>query len=122
MRSIDLDLSAYHILLVHPGIHISTQEAYSGVTPQPPMMDLELLPSIPLEQWKEGVVNDFEAGLFKAYPILSELKQSLYDQGAAYASMTGSGSALYGLFKEAPEVPKEWRERGYLTWSGALTL
>jgi 4-diphosphocytidyl-2-C-methyl-D-erythritol kinase len=121
MRPIALDLSGYYIVLVYPGIHVSTKEAYSGVVPKDPIIDLELLPDLPIEQWREAVVNDFEGSVFVQYPVLAELKQQLYDLGADYAAMTGSGSTIFGLFKTLPELPEAWRKAPFIQWSGKLT-
>lgn len=122
MRSLPLDLSAYHILLVHPGIHISTQEAYAGVSPKAPPIDLQLLPDLPVAGWKEVVYNDFESHLFEKYPLLPQLKTKLYELGADYAAMSGSGSALYGLFPFEPAVPQEWRDAGYTVFTSTLAI
>jgi 4-diphosphocytidyl-2-C-methyl-D-erythritol kinase len=78
MRPIDLDLSKYFVLIVNPNIHISTKEAYSGVKPSAPAIDLEMMPSIGVEGWKDVLVNDFEASVFPKYPIIKEIKERLY--------------------------------------------
>jgi len=119
MRPIDLDLSKYFVLIVNPNIHISTKEAYSGVKPSAPAIDLEMMPSIGLEGWKDVLVNDFEASVFPKYPIIKEIKERLYAKGALYASMTGSGSTLYGIFEESP-TDLEFSQ--YITWNGKLTF
>ncbi len=112
-----LDLLGYHIEVVTPGINISTPEAYKGVDAikfgigADDVLAAEMLQAIDsadaglkerigagIDQWRENVVNDFEAYAFAQYPILAQIKQSLYDRGAVYAAMTGSGSALYGIF------------------------
>ncbi len=121
MRPIKLDLSNYYIVLVYPGIHVSTKEAYSGVVPKDPIIDLELLPDLPVEQWRTSVVNDFEGSVFVQYPALAQLKQDLYDLGADYAAMTGSGSTVFGLFKSLPELPAAWSAEPYRMWKGKLT-
>jgi len=119
MRPIDLDLSKYFVLIVNPNIHISTKEAYSGVKPSAPAIDLEMMPSIGLEGWKDVLVNDFEASVFPKYPIIKEIKERLYAKGALYASMTGSGSTLYGIFEESPS---DLEFSQYITWNGKLTF
>ena len=119
MRPIDLDLSKYFVLIVNPNIHISTKEAYSGVKPSAPAIDLEMMPSIGVEGWKDVLVNDFEASVFPKYPIIKEIKERLYAKGALYASMTGSGSTLYGIFEESP-TDLEFSQ--YITWKGKLTF
>ncbi len=102
MEDIAVDLSPYTILVVKPNFSISTKEAFSSITPKAAQFSLSLLPSTPIERWKELVINDFEEGLFIKYPLLAQIKQQLYDMGALYASMSGSGSALYAIFKELP--------------------
>lgn len=95
---IDLDLSSYYIVLVDPGIFISTSEAYSAVTSQTPKMDLMQSINLPIQEWKYYIINDFELGLFEKYPKIAKLKNKLYEEGALFAAMTGSGSAVYGIF------------------------
>lgn len=91
--------SGRKIGVVTPGIAVSTAEAYSGVKPAMPETGLrELISSLPLEQWKGRIANDFEESIFRKHPALGAIKASLYEVGAVYASMSGSGSALYGIF------------------------
>ncbi|MBR1574965.1 MAG: 4-(cytidine 5'-diphospho)-2-C-methyl-D-erythritol kinase [Bacteroidales bacterium] len=100
----DLDLSAYEIRLVVPeGISVSTAEAYRGIVPRervPGLGDCSLQEALarPVNEWRGVLVNDFETTVFAAHPELAALKQQLYDQGATYAAMSGSGSVLFGLF------------------------
>lgn len=85
--------------VVTPGITVPTAEAYSGVTPKMPGTGLRnLISSLPPEQWKDRIINGFEESIFKKHPALRAIKDSLYKAGAIYASMSGSGSALYGIF------------------------
>lgn len=100
---IAIDLSNYHLILVKPDIHVSTKEAYTGVKPKTPEVSVkEIIEKKKVSEWKDLLVNDFELGVFEKYPEIGAIKQALYGQGAVYASMTGSGSAVYGLFKEKP--------------------
>lgn len=103
LEHIKLDLSGYYILLVFPGIFVSTAQAYAGVKPRKPEHKLEkdILKS-PLF-WKDLVTNQFEETVFKLYPELSEIKNTLYQNGSVYASMSGSGSTIFGIFEEKPE-------------------
>ena len=98
-EDIDLDLSAYYKVLVMPPVHVSTQDAYAGIKPKLAQTSLKELVSLPIENWKDSVKNDFEDSVFVKYPVISDLKKALYDHGAAYASMSGSGASVYGLFK-----------------------
>lgn len=103
LQPIDLSLKGYNITLVKPSVAIPTREAYSGITPQLPSHRFLDLISQPVETWKGQITNDFEKHLFILHPQLAAIKQTLYDMGALYASMSGSGSVLYGIFKEKPE-------------------
>ena len=97
--STTISLKEYFIVLVKPAIHISTKEAYSNVCPAVPSKNLKyVLENTPIEEWCNCVKNDFEKSLFLIYPKLRVIKDTLYDMGALYASMSGSGSTLYGLF------------------------
>jgi 4-diphosphocytidyl-2-C-methyl-D-erythritol kinase len=105
LEDLAIDLSGYYILVVHPGIRSSTAEAYSGIVPKLPAADLrKLMVNTPLAAWKNQLVNDFEPGLFKKYPQIAGLKQALYNAGAVYASMSGSGSAVFGIFDQEPAL------------------
>lgn len=100
MKPINLDLSDYKIEIVKPEFSISTKEAYAGVTPHPAETDLMQSIQQPIEKWKTLIHNDFEDSLFVKYPQLQEMKQKFYDCGALYASLSGSGSAVYGIFRK----------------------
>ncbi len=102
LESFELSLKGWHIVLLYPNLHISTKEAYQGISPKTPEYSCREILSRPVEEWAGLLLNDFEASLFPKYPILQELKETLYAQGAAYASMTGSGSTVFGLFKQSP--------------------
>lgn len=103
-ESYNLDLSQYHILVVYPGINSNTKEAYEGVVPAQPQKSVKEILNQPINTWKDFLVNDFEKSIFKKYPEIEKLKQQLYDNGAVYASLSGSGSAVFGIFKEKPEI------------------
>ena len=97
MTSIDLDLSEYNIRLINPEIHISTKEAYSEVVPKIPEKSIEKLIKLDLKEWKVELKNDFEDSIFAKHPQLEKIKEDLYNEGAVYASMSGTGSAFYSL-------------------------
>lgn len=98
MTPINLNLSDYKIEILKPDFSISTKEAYAGVHPQQPEINLNELIHKPISEWKHCIHNDFEDTLFVKYPQLQQIKDDFYDRGAVYASMSGSGSAVYGLF------------------------
>ncbi|MDD3320330.1 MAG: 4-(cytidine 5'-diphospho)-2-C-methyl-D-erythritol kinase [Paludibacter sp.] len=101
--SIDLSLNGYFLLLVKPDIHVSTPEAYSLVVPEKPEFSLQELIKAPVSEWKSTIKNDFEKSVFKTHPVIEKIKFQLYDMGAKYASMSGSGSSVYGIFEDVPE-------------------
>ena len=98
MMRINFDLSAYRLKFIFPELHISTAEAYKGVIPNQTKNSLLDLINQPIENWKEIVKNDFEVAAFVKYPQLNKIKEKLYADNAIYASMTGSGSVIYGVF------------------------
>lgn len=104
VHPINLDLSKHHIAIIYPQIHVDTKNAYSLIRPHRRNTSLTDLIQTPIHTWKETIINDFEEPIFKANPSLAELKNLLYQQGALYASMTGSGSALYGIFDKKPHL------------------
>lgn len=96
----DLDLSGYRVEVTVPeGIAVSTADAYRGIVPQEREQPLREILARPVEEWKDVLVNDFETTVFAKYPRLAEIKQSLYDAGAVYAAMSGSGSALFAMYR-----------------------
>jgi|HubBroStandDraft_2_1064218.scaffolds.fasta_scaffold04977_8 4-diphosphocytidyl-2-C-methyl-D-erythritol kinase len=103
-----LDLSGYSFLLIHPGIHISTAEAFSRCRPDEDGPPLNSIITQPISQWRDILINDFESPLFVQYPVLRKIKQSLYDRGALYTAMTGSGSCLYGIFEKGQTADNDW--------------
>jgi 4-diphosphocytidyl-2-C-methyl-D-erythritol kinase len=102
LTSMSLSLAGYWIVLINNGTHVSTKTAFSKVQPLANRPNLPELLSFPISEWKHHVVNDFEASVFAAVPELAVIKDALYDKGAVYASMSGSGATMYGIFKERP--------------------
>ena len=98
----DIDLKGKFLLLIKPDVSVATASAYKYVNPQMPKLCLRDSLQKPISEWKNCVANDFELSVFKQYPALSEIKQSLYEMGAVYASMSGSGSSIYGIFDKKP--------------------
>lgn len=102
-KPIELDLSGWHLVLVKPDDFISTREAYAGIIPQDAPYSLLEAIHEPVEQWPLHISNDFETNTFPDHPTVAAIKQNLYRLGASYASMSGSGSSVYGLFKQPLE-------------------
>jgi 4-diphosphocytidyl-2-C-methyl-D-erythritol kinase len=106
-----------HIAIVNPGIHVDTGTAYSFIQPRKPLHSLKECIGLPVSEWNDFIVNDFENGMIKKYPIIGSIKNRLYENGSLFASMSGSGSSVYGLFKEeVPDVQAFFPESFY--WSG----
>ncbi|MEN2281965.1 4-(cytidine 5'-diphospho)-2-C-methyl-D-erythritol kinase [Algoriphagus sp. SE2] len=117
LEKISLNLKGERIILINPGIHIGTKEAYAGVTPSPPKSKLkEVLAD--KTRWKNELVNDFEASIFNNHPEIKEIKDKLYENGAYYASMSGSGSSVFGLFENSPKKI-EW-DKNYFVFEALL--
>ena len=99
-------ISGYHLVLVKPDIHVSTKDAYALVTPQKPLQALTDIAQLPIQEWKDAMKNDFEKSIFAKYPAMAKVKEQLYEMGAVYASMSGSGSSFFGIFKEEQDIEK----------------
>ena len=103
LEPISLDLSGWHIGVVRPDIPVPTKEAFSRIHPHYPIKNCREVVMQPVETWRENLVNDFEESVFALHPEIGAVKDELYKMGATYAAMSGSGSALFGLFKEQPD-------------------
>lgn len=103
-EAVSINLSAYFIVLVKPNIHVSTAEAYAHVKVKQPFTSLKKLIHLPVNEWKEFIVNDFEPSVFEKYPSIRELKSSLYEHGALFALMSGSGSSVFGIFEKPVQL------------------
>ncbi len=103
-EDIQLDLSCHHIALVMPPAHVSTAEAYRGVKPAPVEQSLKELIKLPVVEWKHHVKNDFEESVFKNHPVIRGVKAALYEADAIYASMSGSGASVFGIFNKKPDL------------------
>lgn len=104
MQPIGLDLSEWYIGVVRPDIPVPTKEAFSRIHPHYPQVCPKEAVMQPVETWRETLVNDFEESVFALHPEIGAIKEQLYKMGATYAAMSGSGSALFGLFKERPDT------------------
>lgn len=117
LAPVHVDLMGEYLVLVKPPIHIGTKEAYAGVKPKKselPLVDILSDKSL----WKDSLLNDFEESIFPKYPELTAIKQRMYDSGAYYAAMSGSGSTVFGLFSQAPPAIK-WAD-GYFVFEAKL--
>ncbi|WP_285008881.1 4-(cytidine 5'-diphospho)-2-C-methyl-D-erythritol kinase [Pedobacter faecalis] len=103
---VELDLSDRFIVLIQPEIHVSTATAYAGVRPQEPAHALRELIELPLSSWAGHIKNDFETSVFERYPEIEQIKTKLYAAGATFASMSGSGSSVFGLFDHPVSLPE----------------
>jgi len=115
-----LDLKGKFVVLVNPDIHISTAEAYSGVSPKKPQIALKMALSQPISEWRKIVKNDFEEKLLLKYPTIAEVKETLYHAGAIYASMTGSGSTVYGIFEQESDLKSSFPN--FAMWQGFFKI
>ncbi|HQW16397.1 MAG TPA: 4-(cytidine 5'-diphospho)-2-C-methyl-D-erythritol kinase [Niabella sp.] len=104
LELVDIDLSAYKLVIVNPGVHVSTPWAFSQIQARIPAIQLKQTISRPVATWKECIKNDFEEAVIKAHPELAALKQNLYQQGADFAIMSGSGSTFFALFRKEVEI------------------
>ncbi|WP_198416706.1 4-(cytidine 5'-diphospho)-2-C-methyl-D-erythritol kinase [Marinilabilia rubra] len=107
------------IELIIPPIHLSTPEAYQNIKPQKPYIHLDKILTKDPEIWKDELINDFEENAFTKHTELRSIKEMFYNKGAFYSAMSGSGSAVFGLFRKQPEI--EWPEK-YITWSGEIEV
>lgn len=112
LQPINLDLSGYEIIIAKPPVSVSTSEAFAGIIPQKTGFTLVEIESVPIEKWKDIIVNDFEKSIFRKYPEIKEVKESMYQMGALYASMSGSGSAVFGIFRHSPTNLDKFLPRG----------
>ena len=117
LEPIDLKLKGKYLVIINPGIHISTKEVFSNIQPTTNKSCKEIVLQ-DIKEWKHTLVNDFEKSVFPNYPILVDLKKFLYKQGAEYAAMSGSGSTMFGIFNEKPEL--ECHPKEYFVWETLL--
>jgi len=101
LKEIEVGLHGYFLAIVIPPVHVKTAGAYGMITPGKPAVSVREAVGLPVEEWKGKLINDFEKPMVSKFPEIGEVKEKLYELGAVYASMSGSGSAVYGLFKNA---------------------
>ena len=119
LQPIDLDLSGWHIGVVRPDIPVPTKEAFSRIHPHYPALNCRDVVKQPVETWRDRLTNDFEESVFALHPEIGAVKEQLYKMGATYAAMSGSGSALFGLFKDEPDALRQ-AFPDMFTFSGVL--
>ena len=106
---IELSLKGYRIMIVKPDVFVSTREAFANIRPHRPEYPVREVIRRPVAEWKDTLINDFEASVFPQFPVIGEIKEELYHQGAIYASMSGSGSSVFGLFTADTTLPEiDW--------------
>ena len=106
---IELSLKGYRLMIVKPDVFVSTREAFANIRPHRPEYPVREVIRRPVAEWKDTLINDFEASVFPQYPVIGEIKEELYHQGAIYASMSGSGSSVFGLFAAGTTLPEiDW--------------
>lgn len=119
---VSLSLQGYRLWLVKPDIFVSTRDAFSQIKPRHPEKSLKEIIQLPVEEWKKYMVNDFEESVFPQFPAIGEIKEEMYRQGAVYASMSGSGSSVYGLFTADVALPDvDFGEKAFV-YKGKLTV
>lgn len=116
LTGIPFSLAHLYLVIIFPGIHISTKEAYAGIHAQMPDNQLIELIHLPIERWNSLVKNDFEETVFSRYPLLQRFKQLFYRSGALFASLSGSGSSMFGLFRDPSDLPEELEQ--LVIWKG----
>ena len=117
MQETTVSLNGLFILLVKPPVEVSTAKAFKYVVPKKSEVSLPELLCLPVQDWKNNIVNQFESSVFPHYPAISDIKTQLYNMGAVYASMSGSGSCVFGLFNELPASVENLFPASFLTFS-----
>jgi len=110
METINLDLKKYKFIIIKPNINISTTEAYKNIFFDDNTESLKIQINKPVETWRDNIFNDFEKYIFKSYPEIKKIKEFFYQKGAIYASMSGSGSAVYGIFEDDVNIENPFQE------------
>jgi 4-diphosphocytidyl-2-C-methyl-D-erythritol kinase len=100
LEPVEVNLNGLHIVLETPDIHVSTKEAYSNIVPQIPDISVSEIMKLSIDKWKNLLQNDFEKSIFPLYPEIARIKEKMYEQGAIYSSMSGSGATVFGLFSD----------------------
>jgi 4-diphosphocytidyl-2-C-methyl-D-erythritol kinase len=117
LEPVQINLDRYFLLLVKPDIAVSTKEAYGMITPRQPEVSLKEIIKKPVPEWKDWMKNDFEVPVFKKYPEIWAIKQQMTELGAVYAAMSGSGSAVFGIFEQKPSWQTVFSR--HFVWAGS---
>jgi 4-diphosphocytidyl-2-C-methyl-D-erythritol kinase len=120
LTPLPLSLQYIHLLVIYPGLHMPTGQMFRHITPSEEGASLQEILSLPLQQWRDKLINDFETAAGELHPVIPQIIRRLYDAGALYASLSGSGSAVYGLFLQDPPT-LTWPEE-YLVWQERLKV
>lgn len=118
LSPMSLSLKGYYLVLVKPEVHVSTAEAYLGIEPKHSEKSIQEIVSLPMTEWRHNLTNDFEKTIFKSHPVIKDIKDELYARGAVYASMSGSGASVFGIFEKPVDFSKDFGAMFY--WSGEL--
>jgi 4-diphosphocytidyl-2-C-methyl-D-erythritol kinase len=119
LSDVAVDLKNKFLVIVKPDIHVSTQEAYTGVKPKLSEVTVrEVIENYPLSGWRDNLINDFEESVFIKYPAIKRIKETLYSKGATYSSLSGSGSSVFGIFEKPVDLKPDFQ--GLTYWSGIL--
>lgn len=114
LEEINLDLSAFNFVMVNPNIHINTGWAFNNITPALPKKSIKEIIQQPINTWKNELLNDFEKPVFEQYPEIKNIKETLYEQGALYASMSGTGSTVFGIFEKQVSIKNNFQESYFI--------
>ncbi|MCE2934550.1 MAG: 4-(cytidine 5'-diphospho)-2-C-methyl-D-erythritol kinase [Cyclobacteriaceae bacterium] len=116
LHPLPFSLKNFFFVVVKPAVHVSTQDAYAGVTPKIPGKPLADVLGQKVSQWRNSLVNHFEQSIFERYPIIGQVKETMYEQGALYASMSGSGASVFGIFSAKVDLCAAFP--GMTCWAG----
>jgi 4-diphosphocytidyl-2-C-methyl-D-erythritol kinase len=118
LEPVNISLKGYSLVLVKPDIHVGTAEAYRGVKLEKPELPLTEIISRPVYEWKTWLKNNFEENIFRNHPAIAAIKEKLYDSGALYACMSGSGSTVFGIFEKPAGLERQFQ--GCFYWEGVM--
>lgn len=113
LNPISVNLAGYYLVLVKPMVHVSTKDAYAGLTPKAPLHEIKEALLQPVKNWKDSLVNDFETSVFQKFPEIEKVKTRLYELGATYACMSGSGATVFGLFERPISLNGRFKDCEY---------